>query len=266
MSPSELSDLLKKASILTAEAAEAADRGDVDEALRLQQAADATSRRARRVGQLQTKKPTIAVRGPSGRQRAITALTELGVASSPKQIVAYVTARTDEPFDVRALASLRRDERRSWNSGSRRDTYVVPTLEGPFLVPGRGRFALSHWPLLRRIIGPLSPRVDHLRACRNLIKQADRLHLLDAQAAERLHVLIVGYARSIPGALEQAWSTGPEVDTERVLLAAINELDLIGDEDDSWRCQQAERAERQLDDEQQLWGADAPQVLRSSSD
>jgi hypothetical protein len=255
-----------KASALAADAADAADRGDLEEALRLQQTADALSRRARRIGQRQTRKPTIADRGPTGRQRAITALTELGVPSSPKQIVAYVMARTGEPFDVRALASVRRDERRSWNSGSRRDTYVVPTLEGPFLVPGRGRFALSHWPLSQRIVGPLSPRVDHLRACRNLVEQSDRLRALDPDAAKRLRGLIVGYARSVPGALEQAWSTDAEIDTDRVLSAVGDELELIGDEDQRSRRQQAERAEGQLDEEQQLWGADAPQILKSKND
>src|SRR5205823_7581140 len=108
-----------------------------------------------------------------------------------------------------------------------------------WLVAGRGRFGLSHWPLWQRIIGPLSPRADHLRACRNLVEHVERLQAVDAEAAERLRELLARYARSIPGALEQAWSTGAEVNSERVLVAVDNELELIGDQDESWRGQQA---------------------------
>src|SRR5207249_2648237 len=124
---------------------------------------------------------------------------DLNVPSSPKQIAAYAAARTGEPFDVRGLASIRRDELRSWSLGPKRATYMVPALEGPWFVAGRGRFALSHWPLWQRIVGPLSPRADHLRASLQLIS------ILEASsrktdAARRIRDVLAEYARSVPGA------------------------------------------------------------------
>jgi hypothetical protein len=257
----DLTQLLQEESRLATEAAEAAARGDVDDALRLQKAAENVGRRARRLGQQQQHKAALPAGGPSGRQRAVTALTEIAVPSSPKEIVAYASARTGEPFHVRTLASVRRDERRSWESGSHRDTYIVPALEGPWLVAGRGRFGLSHWPLWQRVIGPLSPRADHLRACKSLVEHAERLRPIDGAAAERLRELLARYARSIPGAFEHAWSTGADANPESVLVAVEKELELIGDEDETWRRQQAERAMRQLSDEQRMWGATPPEIV-----
>lgn len=266
MPKTTLAQLLQEASLLAAKAAEAASRGDVDSALRLHTEAEAAGRRARRLGQRQADRATLPPRGPSGRQRAIAALTELGVACSPREIVTYTAARIGEPFDVRTLASIRRDERRSWSSGSQRDSYILPTLEGPWLVAGRGRFGLSQWPLWQRIVGPLSPRADHLRACRNLVEHAERLRPLDAAASGRLDALLARYARSIPGALEQAWNVGADVNHERVLFAVEHELDLIGEQDEIWRRQQAERAQSQLSEEQQAWGATPPHGIEVRDD
>src|SRR5581483_28080 len=115
------------------------------------------------------------------------------------------------------FASIRRDEQRSWKSGARRDVYVVPALEGPWFVAGRGRFALSTWPLWQRIVGPLSPRADHLRAAMQLIsiieagsRKADVARICD---------LLAEYARTVPGALVDAWNTGRELELERVRSA-----------------------------------------------
>jgi hypothetical protein len=262
----DLAQLLQEASRLATEAADAAARGDIDTALRLQEAVEEANRRARRFARQQERKAALPARGPNGRQRSVAALTELEVPSSPKEIAAYATARSGEPFDLRTLASVRRDERRSWDSGSHRDTYIVPTLEGPWLVAGRGRFGLSHWPLWRRVIGPLSPRADHLRACRSLVEHTERLRPLDAAAAERLLELLARYARSVPGALEHAWSAGAEIDLDAVRVAVASELELIGEEDECYRREQADRATRQLTDEQKLWGAAPPQIVEAGTE
>src|SRR5262249_10093171 len=147
-----------------------------EESIRLRKEAESVWWRARQLGQRRARRPA-RVRAPSAREQAVMALTELSVPSSPKQIVAYAEARTGKPFDVRALASIRRDEHRSWASGSRRDTYLVPALEGPWFLAGRGRLALSNWPLSQRIVAPLSPRADQLRACLRIV---DRIRSLDA--------------------------------------------------------------------------------------
>jgi hypothetical protein len=256
----ELASVMQEIARLAAETAAAINRGDIEEAQRLQRETDTAWQRARKVGQRQSRRPSL--RSPSVRERAISAVVELGVPSSPKLIAAYSEALTGDPFDVRALASIRRDEQRSWMSGSRRDAYLVPALEGPWFVAARGRFALSNWPLWQRIVGPLSPRADHLRVCESL---CDRIENLGPQhpSSRRLRPLLVEYARTIPNALENAWESAESVSVTRVRAAAAAELNLIGVEDENWRKKEAERASRSLDEAQQIWGGSAPQVLGS---
>jgi hypothetical protein len=257
----DLAKVLKYAARLADEAADALRRGDSETAHRLQREAENAWWRARRLGQRQAHRPA-RIRPPSAREQAVTALTELSVPSSPKQIAAYAEARTGERFDVRALASIRRDEYRSWASGSKRDTYLVPGLEGPWFVAGRGRLALSHWPLWQRIIGPLSPRADHLRLCLQLVGQIESMGG-KTEVGMRMRNLLAEYARSIPGALQEAWSSGSEVDMSRVRAAVLSELELIQSEDERSRKREAERAMRQLNDEQLIWGGSMPQVVAS---
>jgi hypothetical protein len=259
----DLAQVLKNAARLADEAADALRRGDSETAYRLQREAENTWWRARRLGQRQASRPA-RLRAPSAREQAVTALTELSVPSSPKQIAAYAEARTGERFDVRALASIRRDEYRSWASGSKRDAYLVPGLEGPWFVAGRGRLALSHWPLWQRIIGPLSPRADHLRLCLQLVEQIQIIGG-KAEVGMRIRNLLPEYARSVPGAMQEAWPSGDEVDVSRVRRAVLSELELIQTEDENSRKREAERAMRKLNDEQLIWGGSMPQVVAGTS-
>jgi hypothetical protein len=259
----DLAQALDAAAHLAKEAAQALRRGDPAAAQRLQQEAEDAWSRAHRLGRRQAPRPA-RVKTPSARERAVIALTELNVPSAPKQIAAYAEARTGEPFDVRALASIRRDEYRSWESGSKRDTYLVPGLEGPWFVAGRGSLALSHWPLWQRIIGPLSPRADHLRSCLQIVAQIENVGP-KTDAAARLRALLARSASNIPGALEDAWTLGKEVDVSRVRQAAAAELELVRAEDENARKRDAERAIRQLNDEQQLWGGSMPQLIAGKS-
>src|SRR5262249_52748053 len=153
---------------------------------------------------------------------------------------------TGERFDVRALASIRRDEQRSWRSGSKRDIHIVPALEGEWFVEGRGRLALSHWPLALRIIGPLSLRADHLRSCLQILRRI-KAEGTASDTTKRLTNLLGQYARSVPGALQDVWSN--ELDFARVEQAVHAELNVLGGQDDSSRQRAAERATRQLDSE-----------------
>jgi hypothetical protein len=255
----DLAQVLENAARLANEAADALRRGDPEASSRLQREAENAWWRARRLGQRHAQRP-VRVGAPSARDRAVVALTELSVPSSPKQIAAYAEARTSERFDVRALASIRRDEYRSWASGSKRDTYLVPGLEGPWFVAGRGRLALSHWPLWQRIIGPLSPRADHLRVCLQLVGQIESIGG-KVEVGMRMRNLLTEYARSVPGALQEAWSSGNEVHLSRVRAAVLSELELIQTEDENSRKREAERAMRQLSDEQLVWGGSMPQVV-----
>jgi hypothetical protein len=259
----DLAQALDKAARLAKEAAQALRRGDPRAAQCLQQEAQDAWLRARQLGQRQAPRP-VRVKTPSARERAVIALTELSVPSSPKQIAAYAQARTGEPFDVRALASIRRDEYRSWDSGSKRDTYLVPGLEGPWFVAGRGSLALSRWPLWQRIVGSLSPRVDHLRSCLQIIAQIENVGA-ETDTGVRLRTLLARCAGSIPGALEDAWTLDKDVDASRVRQATAAELGLIEEEDKKARKREAERAMRQLNDEQRLWGGSTPQLIAGAS-
>jgi hypothetical protein len=259
----DLARALKNAARLADEAADALRRGDSEAAGRLQREAENVWWRARRLGQRKAQRPTRS-RAPSAREQAVAALTEMSVPSSPKQIAAYAEARTGEWFDVRALASIRRDEYRSWISGSKRDTYLVPGLEGPWFVAGRGRLALSHWPLWQRIVAPLSPRADHLRLCLQLVGQIESLGH-KAEIETRMRNLLAEYARSVPGALEDAWASGNDLNMSRVRTALIAELELIRTEDENTRKREAERAMRKLNEEQLVWGGSIPQVVGDRS-
>jgi hypothetical protein len=254
---------MNDAARLAKQAAEAAAVGDVETAMAKHREAGRVMVRARELT-VQRKRVANRVREPSVREQAIVALTELNVPSAPREIVAFIEAKRGRAFDVRALASIRRDEHRAWQIGSKRDTFLLPALEGPFLVASRGRFALSHWPLWQRIIGPLTTRADHLRvtlALIDAIEHPSSVQTTDAQRGTRVRTLLAVYARSIPGAVEDAWSDPSELDLARIRRAARSELTLIGREDERMRRDQAERAARILNEEQRLWGREMPQMV-----
>jgi hypothetical protein len=253
----DLTQVMQTIAQLASATASALSRGDAEEAFRLQRETDLVWQRARRLGQQQSRRPALS-KAPSMRERAIAAVMELGVPAAPKLIAAYSEALTADAFDLRAIASIRRDEQRSWTSGARRETYLVPALEGPWFVAARGRFALSQWPLWQRIIGPLSPRVDHLSVCLHL---CDRVEAGGLPASQRMRALLAEYARSVPGAVENPWESEERVDATRVRESIVAELNQIRVEDESSRKREAERAMRSLDEVQQIWGGAVPRVV-----
>lgn len=199
----------------------------------------------------------------SVRERAISVLTELDVPRTPREIAEYAQARTGQAFDARALASIRRDERRSWQSRKSREAYLVPTLEGQWFLPGLGQLALSFWPLAKRINGPLSARVNHLRACLSLASLLESIE--PSSQPQGLRSLLAQYTRSVPGAHRDVWAGPEQLELERVLDAVQRELAPIAEEEQAFRTREAERAARCLNEEQLLWGGDVPQTVSGSS-
>jgi hypothetical protein len=185
----------------------------------------------------------------SSRQVVAGALAEIGVPCRVKVVADYAEARFGERIEPRALAALRRDERRAWGKSSARPVYIVPALEGRYYQPVRGLLTLSDWPLERRVVGPWSERADHLTATAQLARQLAWLSERDSAVAERLAPVVAGMAQSIPGALD-----GREVDTARVESAAEAERSPLAERDEPWRREAAARARAQLTEEQQLWG------------
>ena len=102
------------------------------------------------------------------REQAHHALTLLTVPAAPKLIVEVHTAflgASAAGLAAAKLTHLRRDEERSFRTARHsRPYYLCSALTGDHLAAARGLLAVSTWPLERRIVGPLSPRVDFLTA------------------------------------------------------------------------------------------------------
>jgi len=267
----DIARLLSEAAGLSRQAAELAERGQVNQALQLEQEADQIRKQARKVAaDVQKKAAVVATstsqagteKGLGLRSATIAALGELGVPSSPRIIGEYVSARYGTQIDHRALPSLRRDEARSWSSTkSIRPVYVVPALEGNRFLPVRAKLALSDWPLERRLLGPWSERTDHLRATVQVAKQLVWLKKADPRAGERMQTLLAMYAASSFGIAPNDKSPDPA----KIERAATAELDTLGESDRMWRSEAAERARGFLTDEQLLWGASLPRIVASGS-
>lgn len=153
------------------------------------------------------------------------------------------------------LASLRRDEHRSWrsarDSGHRaagRPVYIVPALTYDRLAPVRGVLALSSWPLEVRLLAPASHRVDMLHMVDRLT--AELAEGGTAPWAPDVERLLWRLAGTVPSAVE-----GSILETDRVRAAVAAELAQISEADTAERAGAADRARTQLDEEQQLFGA-----------
>lgn len=262
----DIAALLSRAAALSATAAEAAERGDIGAALRLEERAEKLRARARKAAARGpgsaaadsdgTARPRAARTdlSPSTRDIAISVLNELEVPVAPRSVADYAAARFGSMIDPRAMASLRRDEQRSWRAaGSVRAVYIVPALEGHRFLPLRGKVALSSWPLTRRLIGPWSERADHLRATRNIARQAAWLVENRPEVGRRMIPILQHYARTISAVVDDQ-----PTDVER---AATEELTLIEEADGEWRADAEDRARAVLDEAGYLWGAAPPRAV-----
>ena len=195
--------------------------------------------------------------------RFTQALTILGAPASPKLISATYQAFFEGQLATTKLASLRRDEERSFTSQKHaRPYYICAALNHDRLNPARGLLAVSTWPLERRVIAPLSPRADFLAHAIGTGEQIRRLALTGRQPSDDALRLLRRFAFNIPGAYD-----GGEPDPARVITSARAEAAVHRTADDAERRSGAERARDQLSDAQQLFGA-APlrDVLGDTSD
>ncbi len=196
----------------------------------------------------------------------------LGILSRPASVSLIrdvATARFGETIQPSRLASLRRDEQRSWQAAHRgtapgarslaRPVYVVPAPTFDRLAPVRGMLALSSWPLEIRLIAPASQRVDVLHIIIRLIGELD--HSPDAPWAPNLRRLVWRFARTIAGAIE----IRDGFDYTLVREAAERELRQISDADMAERAEAADRA-RDIDAEIQLFGGTLRLANRPSTE
>lgn len=175
------------------------------------------------------------------REHVHRALTLLSVPSAPKLVMAVHEAFFSGTLVPARLTSLRRDEERSFRAAPySRPYYICSALTTDLLAPARGLLAVSSWPLPRRMVGPLSPRVDLLTSA---IRLAD--HLAGAtQPSPAGRRVLWRLASSIPGATDGL----DDIDPATVIEAAQRELDVHRYEDVQQREEAARRAADQLDD------------------
>jgi hypothetical protein len=193
------------------------------------------------------------------REQVHQALVLLGVPSAPKLIASVHTAVFSGDLTSSKLTSLKRDEERSFRSSPHaRPYYLCSALTADLLVPARGLLTVSTWPLSRRVVGPLSARVDFLRSGIALAEQVGRM------AAPTVPVLrlLWQFAANIPDAATTFDAMQPAV----VAAAAAAELSVHEQADLAHREAAAERARTQLDETRQLFGSSLKVVRRTATD
>jgi hypothetical protein len=190
------------------------------------------------------------------REQVYEALSLLQVPAAPKLIATVHEAFFGAAFPTTRVTSLKRDEERSFRTAPfARPYYICAALSADYLSPSRGLLAVSTWPMERRVIGSLSPRVDFLTAA---IRVADAIERIPTPppTARRL---LQRFAASIPGAAPVTMTgLGParpdQVKPDVVRQAADAELTVHAHADSRMRKEAAARARRQLADAEQLFG------------
>ncbi|EWC64449.1 hypothetical protein UO65_0056 [Actinokineospora spheciospongiae] len=192
------------------------------------------------------------------REHVHRALTLLRAPAAPKLIVNVHEAFFSGELPPTKLSSLRRDEERSYRSApGARPYYLCPALAHDLLAPARALLTLSTWPLERRIIGPLSPRVDFLGSA---IRVGEAVLAATPSTDNAGHLatrLLRRFATNIPNALPHSHGSRAQsdpLDPERVIDAAHAELEVHLDADHRTRVESATRARKQLRDDEQLFG------------
>ena len=182
------------------------------------------------------------------REQVHQALTLLTVPAAPRLISAVHEALFAGAIPAARLTSLRRDEERSFRTAPfARPYYLCAALTADLLAPARGLLAVSTWPMERRVIGPLSPRVDYLTAAVQIAESVQRI----PSPGPAVWRLLWRFAANIPGASAQP----EELDAPAVAQAAHAEMEIHADADAATRRSAAARARRQLGDAEQLFGS-----------
>jgi hypothetical protein len=198
---------------------------------------------------------------PSGsllplREQVYEALSLLQVPAAPKLIATVHEAFFGSTFPTTRVTSLKRDEERSFRSAPfARPYYICAALSADYLSPSRGLLAVSTWPMEKRVIGSLSPRVDFLTAAIHVADAIERIPTPPQSARQ----LLRRFAGNIPGAAPApgvlASASLDQIRPDVVRQAAQAELAVHEDADTRLRKEAADRAKKQLPDAERLFGA-----------
>ncbi|GAA0938811.1 hypothetical protein [Nonomuraea longicatena] len=183
------------------------------------------------------------------RERVHQALDVLGAPAQPRLVVAVSEAFFAGGLRSAQLTSIRRDEERSFRAAPYGRPYYLCAALTDRLSPARGLLAQSGWPLERRMVGPLSPRVDFLTCARAVAARVAGA----AEPSQEALRLLARMGRNIPGG--ELVELGRDVDPARVAELAAAELAVHAERDTLHRAELARRAREQLDDPARLFGA-----------
>ena len=184
------------------------------------------------------------------REQVYEALSLLQVPAAPKLIATVHEAFFGSTFPTTRVTSLKRDEERSFRSAPfARPYYICAALSADYLSPSRGLLAVSTWPMEKRVIGSLSPRVDFLTAAVHVADAIERIPTPPPSARQ----LLQRFAANIPGAAQPAASPD-QIRPDVVRQAAQAELAVHEGTDTRQRTDAASRARKQLQDPEQLFG------------
>ncbi|KOU43240.1 hypothetical protein [Streptomyces sp. WM6378] len=189
----------------------------------------------------------------SVREQVLETLNLIGAPAGQKTIRSVRGAFFGTVLAASRLASLRRDEERSFRSRSSPRTHVCPALVADTFRPVRSTLASSEWPLPQRLLASGSERVNYLTMAVNLAETAERAGRETSGDAEAIKQLLQDIARNIPGL-----NSGRPVSAARIRDAAQRELDRLLPADQDARNKAADRA-AQLDGTQRLFGTAEPQ-------
>lgn len=188
------------------------------------------------------------------RDQVIRALHLISRPATGRLLADVTRSRWEETIETTKLSSLRRDESRSWFASQDenrrtvlRDVYIVPALTYDRFAPVRGTLALSTWEMSRRLVAPLSPRVDMLRSTVALAREVERLAVTSQDHA--LRRLVGRLGATIPGIRPFGATMQQIMDAAEAELAKIEEIDVAE------RTVAAARATDQLDQDAILFGA-----------
>jgi hypothetical protein len=204
---------------------------------------------------IRARTPTRPPRLPH-RALALDALDVLGLPATPRLVAWLVEARTGEPFDGRALATARRDDRVTWErdraAGRTPGPKLAPALHHERLEPLRALVTVSTWPLAQRIVTPHAARADHPAVLLAVLDEAERLADVEPEATERLTRLASRLAIGLPGAARSR--IGDAEDRGRLRKVATGELGRFVDEATAEREASVSRAQMIDDDAALVWG------------
>ncbi|WP_329571728.1 hypothetical protein [Kitasatospora sp. NBC_01266] len=186
------------------------------------------------------------------REQVHQALTVLGACAAPKLISAVHEAFFNDAIVTTKLASLRRDEERSFAAQAyARPYYICAALNHEGLTSARALLAVSTWTLEQRMLGPLGPRIDFLTHAERIAVHVQRIQQSGRQPSDVAWRLLGRFAANVPDGFQGSGRPDPE----QVAHAARMEAAVHREVDATQRRLAADRARAQLGASEQLFGA-----------